>query len=551
MKLKCFAGIDWEELGIRVGVFLYLLLCLGVVCMDSSSLPSGVLLNQWSGLCLLGMLVLLLMLLPLVCLKDGPLTLAASVSWCLVLLGFVEVVWGLCQVYGLAYSNHSLFPLTGSFYNPGPYSGYLAMVFPVCLYEWLRCRRPRMSWRGRVALAVLLLVLCVLPAGMSRSAWLAAGVSSLYVLGMHFRASLKEYARLHRKRVWGYALAAVVLAGVALGGAYGLKKDSADGRLFMWKIAARAVAERPWTGYGWDAIPAVYGQAQEEYFASGQYTETEERVAATPDYVFNEYLQVAMAWGIPALVAGLLVLAGAVYLGNRRGEYGICGALLSLAVFSFSSYPLQFPGFVAALVLLVLVCYLPQLPYNSSYFLALVILLLSPIMILLGRGMEKADRRLSACREWSKSRVFYQSGAYERAVKAYSLIHEDMKWNARFLFEYGHALNKLYSAVDSNNILEEALKVSGDPMILNIMAKNERMMGHYEKAEALLLRSVHRLPGRIYPYYLLTRLYAIPDFYQPEKLKRAARVVLEKEPKVPSTAVREMRQEVQKILKKL
>ena len=53
-------------------------------------------------------------------------------------MGGIEAVWGLRQIYGFATSNHSLYAVTGSFYNPGPYSGYLALVFPVCLYEWLR-----------------------------------------------------------------------------------------------------------------------------------------------------------------------------------------------------------------------------------------------------------------------------------------------------------------------------------------------------------------------------------------------------------------------------
>ena len=51
----------------------------------------------------------------------------------------MEAVWGIRQVvYGFTYSNHSLYALTGSSYNPGPYSGYLAMIFPICLYEWLK-----------------------------------------------------------------------------------------------------------------------------------------------------------------------------------------------------------------------------------------------------------------------------------------------------------------------------------------------------------------------------------------------------------------------------
>ena len=96
--------------------------------------------------------------------------------------------------------------------------------------------------------------------------------------------------------------------------------------------------------------------------------------------------------------------------------------------------------------------------------------------------------------------------------------------------------------------MEEALKVSGDPMILNVMGKNEQEMGHYDRAEHYFVRAVHRLPGRIYPYYLLAHLYADPAFYQRGKLEQMVRTVLEKEPKVQSTAIRQMRQKVRELL---
>ena len=47
----------------------------------------------------------------------------------------------------------------------------------------------------------------------------------------------------------------------------------------------------------------------------------------------------------------------------------------------------------------------------------------------------------------------------------------------------------------------------------------------------------------------MVKLYAESEYRQPEKLKYAAEVVLTKEPKVQSTAVKEMRAEVQKYLK--
>ena len=55
----------------------------------------------------------------------------------LVLLGGYEAFLGFRQLYGFSVSNHRLYALTGSFYNPGPYMGYLAMVLPVCVYVYV------------------------------------------------------------------------------------------------------------------------------------------------------------------------------------------------------------------------------------------------------------------------------------------------------------------------------------------------------------------------------------------------------------------------------
>lgn len=105
---------------------------------------------------------------------------------------------------------------------------------------------------------------------------------------------------------------------------------------------------------------------------------------------------------------------------------------------------------------------------------------------------------------------------------------------------------KKYEA--SNVILKEAATRSCDPMILNIIGKNYQQMGEYVEAEKFLIRSTHLLPGRIYPYYLLAKLYAEPAFYHSDKLRQSVEIVLTKEPKVQSTAVKQMREEARKLL---
>ena len=60
-----------------------------------------------------------------------------SVEWMLMGFGALEALHGLGQIAGIYPSNHSLFVLTGTFYNPGPYSGYIAAILPVALHRML------------------------------------------------------------------------------------------------------------------------------------------------------------------------------------------------------------------------------------------------------------------------------------------------------------------------------------------------------------------------------------------------------------------------------
>lgn len=86
-------------------------------------------------------------------------------------------------------------------------------------------------------------------------------------------------------------------------------------------------------------------------------------------------------------------------------------------------------------------------------------------------------------------------------------------------------------------------------MVLNIIGKNYVELKQYTEAEEYFIRSSHRLPNRIYPYYLLAKLYAEPQFRQPEKFKKMADKVLHKKPKVYSKAIEEMREEIKNIAK--
>lgn len=528
------AVVTWTVLWMAV------LVLLSMVCVASSGLLPAETVGQWVWFDKASFLLAGCILSALIFKSKGDfISLDSVISWVLVVLGGSEAILGLRQLYGFATSGHSMYALTGSFFNPGPYSGYLAMILPVCLYQWLVCGRRG----GRVvAGGVMLLILCVLPAGMSRSAWLAAGVSCLCVYAWHMDWTDKFRLLWQQQRqrvvmvvVGGFCV--LLLAGYLL---FVLKPDSARGRLFMWKITCRAIAEKPLTGYGIHNFAAAYGNAQETYFAAGDYEPWEERVAGSPEYAFNEYLQAAVELGIPLAVCLLVVVVLCLYRGVRKGRYGICGAILSLMIFSFSSYPLQLPVFIVTSGGLLVACLSGA---DRWQWLGLAV----SVGIIGGFRLKNDLQVEQACREWMNARVLYNAGAYQSAEKEYGRLYPLLRDRASFLFEYGHGLHKQQQFSKSNRILKEALQRSCDPMILNVIGKNYQQMGDCLSAEDWFIRSTHRLPGRIYPYYLLAKLYAEPSFRQPDKFEKMKWMVLTKEPKVHSTAIRQMREEIKKI----
>ncbi len=94
-------------------------------------------------------------------------------AYAILFIGVIETIWGLGQLYNFFPSKHPLFRTTGSFFNSGPYGGFIALMFPLALHFWIyfKCKN---KFRGYVFLAVGIVCLLVFPATLSRTAWIAA-----------------------------------------------------------------------------------------------------------------------------------------------------------------------------------------------------------------------------------------------------------------------------------------------------------------------------------------------------------------------------------------
>ena len=253
------------------------------------------------------------------------------------LCAIYEGILGFVQVTGLGLSKHTGFLVTGSFTNPGPYGGFIAILLSI-LGAYYFMNKDAEEWYCKVLriLSVISCLICliVLPVSMSRAAWLAIGVASL-VFGFK-ELNLANGIRKHK------ALAAItfVIVIILMTGAFFLKKDSAIGRLHIWHMDLRAITEEPLIGYGKGSVLGVYGDTQAEYFAEKERPEIIAKVAGCPEYAFNEYLKIGVEYGIPAMlgvIVGLIFVIALLLKFRSPFAYG----LIAFCVFAFFSYPLE------------------------------------------------------------------------------------------------------------------------------------------------------------------------------------------------------------------
>ena len=492
-----------------------------------------------------------------------------------ILTGLVETVWGLLQLYGFKPSQHALFKLTGSFFNPGPYAGYLAVVFPMALHYWVNGKRytvhdERYTMEGTrykifgfrvsctvhrvpqiIAAITCITIILVLPASMSRASWLAVIAGSIVVVAAHYWNKLRvknEELKVKNRRLNFslFILISSLLTFNSFVGLYYLKKDSADGRLLAWKVSLTALAKHPF-GVGLGHFPSAYGDTQAAYFASGKTTETEEYVAGNLEYGFNEFLQIAIESGLISfcLFIGMIIFAFRGLVRNKN--WSMMGSLVALLVFACFSYPFSVLPFPIILVFLLAMSdtngtRIKRITSDINNKSAIISAICAICVLLI---LYKQYPVYKAYKQWNNSRIYYQTGMYKEAAIDYETLYPYLNDQIQFLFEYGRSLSQSEHLEKSNEVLQQSAKISCDPMLYNIMGKNYQAMKKYDLAEQYLLKSTHIVPDRLYPYYLLMKLYV--EMGDKQKARETAGIVLTKEAKVQSQAVKEMREEAKKI----
>ncbi len=463
--------------------------------------------------------------------------LANYVSFAVMFGGIYQSCLVLGQLLGYGISNHLRFVVTGSFFNPGPCGIFLAGVFVLAVAMMKKGYRKvginLMFVRYVTACVTFGVTLVAMVPTMSRAGWIGAlvGVMLLY------RGEIAAWVNMRRRWVIGGGIVGMI---VVLTLFYLLKKDSANGRLFIWQNTVSAYWKTPLFGVGIDGFERAFAGAQHDYFEKEKVLEQDNRhveMAGVVESAFNEPLALFLLLGA---VGGVLVAMVLFFKLQRLTAYS-CVAV-ALLVASFFSYTFYIPSI--AIVFLFAVAQLPDRRVRGGRYVNVLMFGIMGIVVLFFDFREFGRRE--AYRKWKNNAVYYTWEDYQSVVEEYGKLYPVLKNDFKFLFEYGHSLHKVGRYEESNIVLKRGARHSADPMFWNIAGNNYLALKQYDQGAAAYLRAYYTCPNRVYPLYLLTKLEA--ERGDTTMMNYYGHILLGKRPKVPSLAVDEMKFEIRKML---
>lgn len=444
-----------------------------------------------------------------------------------------ESYLGLFQLFGYRSSNHYLYAVTGYFQNPGPYGGFLAICISLLTAYHVKYNNQTQKHISKLlywgASTIAIVALIILPSTQSRSAILALGCGMILLAFGTERIRVKIKPFLKRYGLW------LTLGLAIIGtGAYLFKKPSADGRLFMDKICIKAMCENGWKGAGIGHFGGAYGKAQASYFKKQieekgkddldwrAINEHDRMTADCPDNAFNEYLFIGVEAGPITMLLFIGIIISAIIISFKRGTIW-CYGMTAFAVFALFSYPLHVKQFQIIFPIILAACVSDRQQnaedqsgdkeesffknkYNLAGIITMVVFLLSLSTFIIVKLPEVRLYKQSEA-AWKKAERWHKMEYYEYAVEDCDTLFPYMKHDYRFLFAYGQSLNKTGNYEKSDSILKLGTEISSDPMFWNVMGNNSLAKGNYREAEERYKQAFYMVPNRIYPLFLLTKLF--------------------------------------------
>lgn len=445
--------------------------------------------------------------------------------------GVVQCVVGIMQYYFLFPSLHKGFRVAGCFSHPSFFGEYLVLSLLAVVYAGYSLTQ-RLRFRVLLLLVGGLLVWGIVCSD-SRAVWLSLLVGGGFVLGRDFLQKCLRYKKM------GLAAIGCLLA-VVLVCLYFYRPVSADGRLFVWLVSCFLMKTGGLLGHGAGTFPALYMEAQADYFAAHPDSGWA-AVAGNTTHAFNEFVELAVEQGILGLCLWGVFLwsvsraKGGEMLGMFRGM------LAAVLVFSFFTPTREELSLVFCVTILLGInvrdekewrCGMSRMARGIGVCVLLGVLV--PVvrehalrvrvekLLVVGTGLSDEGQAVLSAAE----------GHFEGT----SAFMEVRAKDCYYASDYECALG----------LLLKLKKLKKTPDLYCDMGDCHVHLGQWRKAEECLTKAVLMIPSRVKPLLLLFYFYRDRD--EEEKAKEVACRILRQEFPVVNSLVLRARHEARQYL---
>lgn len=483
--------------------------------------------------------------------KTGFIDIFSTFSIILLIAGSFQVLYGILQFTGKMQSN-TIFKVVGNFGNPGLLSQYLSILFIWFLTVVLFNHQHKgLKIASAVFCSIALVFIIFL---FNRASWIILIVCVPLLL--HFRFGIFSFfTKLSLPKKTSIVVVLLLLAGAAVPILYGLKKDSSDGRLFIWKRTAELIKDHPITGVGYDAFSPHFNSYQAAYFKLQPNDEANAHIADNIGYAFNEFLQVMSETGILGLLAFIAIfIFSIVQLAKYKPSKSINDesfqtiaivVIIAFVILSFVAYPFRVIGISPLFFIFLSIASLNDKQLFSFNIEQSKLKLLSGVLIItLFAFVIYEKSQLTAYSDWHKATVAIESGNNDAFMKMEELYHS-LEHDKLFLYNYGTELSLAGNYSKSSEILEKAKPTLNNYNILAYLGNDYEALGHLDKAIECFEKADNQIPSRIYTKFRLFRLY---DKVKDPRAVLMARKVVEMPAKGLSDNVDILRQKAKEYL---
>lgn len=339
---------------------------------------------------------------------------------------------------------------------------------------------------------------------------------------------------------------------------YQWRADSVLGRVLVWKVSALMFQESPFFGLGLGSFERFYLDYQAQYFEQHGTDTPHNQLADKVIYAFNDYLQIVVEQGLVGLFLWFSVLFSVVFktFKSMSGlsdeiKFFHLSSMTALSVILFSalfSYPFEVLPLQVHFWVLLAGLSIKQTTSKSRVILKPIIRLSAAVTIIFSGFLflHWQHKIYEAKKQWQTTNELYNYQHYGQAIENYKILYPTLSYEGEFLLSYGKALYQAKLYERSIEILEEAKSKIADPFLYINLGNAYQKTKNYNKAEDAYRYAIVMIPNRMYPHYLLAKMYL--EKGDKEKAIQKAQFILKMPVKVASSATQEMKNEMKTFL---